>query len=173
MECRLRLSDAYVNILMSGLGHKKSLQQATSSSNPKGGLSLQQKRAIDLGEGESDDLDDTKIYGSSSGSGSEREWRAQPQQLDNELSDDDIILETTVPDRLNMRKRSETVASHPANDPPVFASFQSLGISAALIASLNAMSIRSPTPVQAACIPHLLNGLCVFATCGIHMLKHT
>ncbi|KAG8926532.1 putative RNA helicase [Tulasnella sp. 418] len=38
------------------------------------------------------------------------------------------------------------------------ADFSSLGISAQLVASLHAMSIRVPTPVQAACIPPLLAG---------------
>jgi ATP-dependent RNA helicase DDX49/DBP8 len=37
-------------------------------------------------------------------------------------------------------------------------SFAELGVVASLVASLSAMSIRKPTPVQAACIPPLLEG---------------
>lgn len=36
--------------------------------------------------------------------------------------------------------------------------FSSLGISDNLVASMNSMSIRRPTPVQLACIPPLLEG---------------
>ena len=40
-------------------------------------------------------------------------------------------------------------------NPP---SFAELGVIASLVASLSSMSIRVPTPVQAACIPPLLDG---------------
>lgn len=42
--------------------------------------------------------------------------------------------------------------------PPPALEFGSLNVSAALVSSLSAMSIRKPTPVQAACIPQLLKG---------------
>lgn len=44
---------------------------------------------------------------------------------------------------------------------PHISDFAALGVSAPLIASLGAMSIRRPTPVQAACIPELLEGTCL------------
>lgn len=46
----------------------------------------------------------------------------------------------------------DTLVSNASQD------FLSLGLSTALVSSLNSMSIRRPTPVQAACIPPLLAG---------------
>jgi ATP-dependent RNA helicase DDX49/DBP8 len=53
-------------------------------------------------------------------------------------------------------------------DPPLAAQecddFSSLGISDPLVLSMTSMSIRRPTPVQAACIPRLLEGgQCLFS----------
>jgi len=48
--------------------------------------------------------------------------------------------------------------SHQAVDSPTILDFASLGLSNVLVSSLNSMSIRKPTPVQAACIPPLLAG---------------
>jgi ATP-dependent RNA helicase DDX49/DBP8 len=41
---------------------------------------------------------------------------------------------------------------------PLASSFTSFGVSAPLIAALGSMSIKTPTPVQSACIPPLLSG---------------
>jgi ATP-dependent RNA helicase DDX49/DBP8 len=50
-------------------------------------------------------------------------------------------------------------SSNVAKDMDVNSSnFAELGVVASLVASLSAMSIRKPTPVQAACIPPLLEG---------------
>lgn len=42
--------------------------------------------------------------------------------------------------------------------PPAASDFLDLGISPSLIRALKTMSIKKPTPVQAACIPPLLAG---------------
>lgn len=42
--------------------------------------------------------------------------------------------------------------------PPATTDFAELGISPTLVRALKTMSIRKPTPVQAACIPSLLSG---------------
>lgn len=57
-------------------------------------------------------------------------------------------------------KRQETLEDgvpHPSALPAA-SDFASLGVSAALVSSLAAMSIRKPTPVQSACIPQLIAG---------------
>lgn len=50
------------------------------------------------------------------------------------------------------------IASNKAPAPPAATSFSSLGISSALLSALSKMAIRTPTEVQAACIPPLLQG---------------
>ncbi|KAG5639005.1 hypothetical protein H0H81_007913 [Sphagnurus paluster] len=55
------------------------------------------------------------------------------------------------------QKTSDTTANATPN-PPKDVSFSSLGIAAPLQAALSSMSIRTPTEVQAACIPPLLAG---------------
>lgn len=50
-----------------------------------------------------------------------------------------------------------TPAPAPAPAPPP--DFPSLGIDRWLVDSLGAMAIRKPTPIQAACIPPILEGI--------------
>ena len=59
------------------------------------------------------------------------------------------------------RKRMEETRKrqNPKRTPK--ASFQSFGISPALLAALSGMSITTPTEIQAACIPPILAGECV------------
>ncbi|KAJ7498980.1 P-loop containing nucleoside triphosphate hydrolase protein [Mycena latifolia] len=57
--------------------------------------------------------------------------------------------------RLILKPRTD---HKPAPRPPPSATFSALGISAPLQSALTSMSIRTPTEVQAACIPPLLQG---------------
>ena len=60
-----------------------------------------------------------------------------------------------IPELSRVKKVIDTDAIRKRNQLPTF---EELGTSKALIASLAAMSIRTPTEVQAACIPPLLSG---------------
>jgi hypothetical protein len=53
---------------------------------------------------------------------------------------------------------TDSVETSASNIPIEGFNFAQLGVLPALVASLNSMSIRRPTPVQAACIPPLLQG---------------
>ena len=72
-------------------------------------------------------------------------------------SEDEEQLSMSQPDRFNFNR-----TSFKRHDPPPQAlsrsSFMSLGVSAPLQAALSSMSIRTPTEIQAACIPQLLAG---------------
>lgn len=58
------------------------------------------------------------------------------------------------------RKKNSTEVTSVKPEKPKVTSFAELGVSKILVSSLAAMSIRSPTEVQAACIPPLLEGQC-------------
>ncbi|KXN83681.1 ATP-dependent RNA helicase DBP8 [Leucoagaricus sp. SymC.cos] len=67
----------------------------------------------------------------------------------------------TVGDRIGSfvkKKGLEDVQPSPRKPQDTVKSFTSFGISPALVAALTSMSIKVPTPVQAACIPPLLAG---------------
>ncbi|KAG8987763.1 putative RNA helicase, partial [Tulasnella sp. 427] len=53
---------------------------------------------------------------------------------------------------------AEATSRIPPSRKPNITDFSALGLSAPLVSALGAMSIRRPTPVQAACIPELLAG---------------
>lgn len=56
-------------------------------------------------------------------------------------------------------RTSHAVPRNTLKAPPILpASYTSMGISSALLSSLNKMSIKTPTEIQAACIPPLLAG---------------
>ncbi|KAG6900930.1 hypothetical protein C0993_004367 [Termitomyces sp. T159_Od127] len=79
---------------------------------------------------------------------------------DDEGTDDDVPVrlkeDSIVHDRFgsSLAKRVRNLPS----PQPKEVSFSSLGISTVLQSALTSMSIRTPTPVQAACIPPLLAG---------------
>lgn len=78
----------------------------------------------------------------------------------NETGDDTESLTTLQPERFDFSR----TAAKPRFPQAVgrlasMASFLSLGISPSLQAALSSMSIRTPTEVQAACIPNLLAGV--------------
>lgn len=82
--------------------------------------------------------------------------------------DEDVDCLDTPPSQLEVEGRfnfarvtekSRTKASQISNVPRTLpTSFESLAISAPLQAALSSMSIRTPTEIQAACIPPLLSG---------------
>lgn len=97
-------------------------------------------------------------------------------------SDDDGPLQFSVPEtsRLSIKPRTAAPPTTPqaqagtvrstipvSAPPPPAADFSTLGVSSVLVASLGAMSIRKPTPVQRACIPQLLSGELRCANGGI------
>ena len=67
-----------------------------------------------------------------------------------------------VPSRFSFKPRKgaiseeTTVSSHVPSLPSTFAE---LGVSLSLVSAMNSMSIRTPTEVQATCIPPLLDGM--------------
>lgn len=87
-------------------------------------------------------------------SGEEDEVRKQ------ENRDEVGSLVFTMEDRMTsfVKKKLESRRSTPATEQPTITSFTSFGVSPALVAALASMSIKVPTPVQAACIPPLLAG---------------
>lgn len=106
-----------------------------------------------------------------------KELDIDEEDVDDEDEDEDensTALPTQVQStsRLGMKpKTASTQHVQPVKDPSTEASgrippsrrphvsdFAALGVSAPLVSSLSAMSIRRPTPVQAACIPELLAG---------------
>lgn len=77
---------------------------------------------------------------------------------DNEISTP--ILFDELPERIRVSsKKPATPKNVPETPmPPATTDFAELGISPSLVRALRTMSIRKPTPVQAACIPSLLSG---------------
>lgn len=104
---------------------------------------------------EIDDLDET----------SSDEILEEEDPLTSGGSDSDFSMHM---DRIDLQRvKPRTIVQQTAPKPAGGGgTFASLGISAPLQASLAAMSIRTPTEVQAACIPPLLAGQSCLITCG-------
>lgn len=70
----------------------------------------------------------------------------------------------TVPSRFSFKPRQGTAAKettvlpHVSSPPPTFAE---MGVSSSLVSAMNKMSIRTPTEIQVACIPPLIDGMYV------------
>ncbi|KAJ3811248.1 P-loop containing nucleoside triphosphate hydrolase protein [Lentinula lateritia] len=62
-------------------------------------------------------------------------------------------------DRLRIPQRIEVGSKLPKAEPPRSTSFSELGVSLAIQNALKLMSIHTPTEIQAACIPPLLEGV--------------
>ena len=56
------------------------------------------------------------------------------------------------------RATNSVQPSGPSRSRPLASSYESMGISSVLISALAKMSIKTPTEIQAACIPPLLEG---------------
>ena len=103
---------------------------------------------------------------------SEPETEGQERgEADPEDDGDDVDLDDAPgtsesnPDRFNFSRitskpRTQYATSIPSKTSP--STFLSLGVSPPLQAALSTMSIRTPTEVQAACIPPLLAGVFLF-----------
>lgn len=80
-------------------------------------------------------------------------------EYDSEDESEDGNVEFSLSNAVQNRLRPSVPSANTKHFKPSDISFSSLGISAPLQAALSAMSIRTPTEVQAACIPPLLSGL--------------
>ena len=68
----------------------------------------------------------------------------------------------TIPSRFSSKSqdavaKETTVSPHASSPPPP--TFAEMGVPSSLISAMNKMSIRTPTEIQAACIPPLLDGM--------------
>lgn len=71
--------------------------------------------------------------------------------------------EDTIPSRFSFKSRESVVAKEntaPSDFSSLPQTFVELGVSSSLVAAMNKMSIHTPTEVQIACIPPLLDGMC-------------
>ena len=75
-----------------------------------------------------------------------------------EADDSVIAVPTSLSNLSRFKPKAQTVVAAKKMKAREPSSFAQLGISAPLQAALKAMSIRSPTEVQAACIPPLMSG---------------
>lgn len=114
-------------------------------------------------------LSDAESSSSGTSSGRSSPKLASPsntnfQDAEIDDSDDDIATPVTVHDlperiRMSSKKILAQIPEKGASIPSATTDFVDLGISPTLIRALKTMSIRKPTPVQAACIPSLLAGM--------------
>lgn len=64
----------------------------------------------------------------------------------------------TAPSRISFKRKKQTTAAEAVSTPRT-TTFASLGVTSTLISAMSGMSIRTPTEIQAACIPPLLAGV--------------
>jgi ATP-dependent RNA helicase DDX49/DBP8 len=115
--------------------------------------------------------------GSASGEDSQSEG---PFALDGDDDDESSTSETplqndeeeAIPSRFSLKPRQgpvpgkTTIPLHASSPrPPTFAG---MGVSSSLVSAMNKMSIHTPTEIQAACIPPLLDG--TYLSCGVPSL---
>ena len=84
---------------------------------------------------------------------------------DEEAMSDIHPLEDNVPSRLSFKPRRTTVAKEdttPSQPSSLPQTFVELGVSSSLVSAMNKMSIHTPTEIQIACIPPILDGMCFF-----------
>jgi len=89
---------------------------------------------------------------------SDSEADLEDDEDDVDLEDETSCTSPSQPNRFSFSRkpRTQLAASEPSKLPP--STFSSLGVSPPLQAALSSMSIRTPTEVQAACIPPILAG---------------
>lgn len=137
------------------------------ASGPAGAPSRKHRRLSD------DESDSASSSSSRSSLGSRKNAAKIRQDEDFEDSDDEIsvpIAFEPLPERIRMPSKNSAPIVRSKEQPPTQATipdFEDLGISPSLIRSLKTMSIRKPTPVQAACIPPLLAGELACASCDL------
>jgi ATP-dependent RNA helicase DDX49/DBP8 len=89
---------------------------------------------------------------------SDNDAHEDTDETDEETSQGNLLQESRADSsgsRLTIKPRTD---HNPNARPPASTTFSGLGISASLQSALTSMSIRTPTEVQAACIPPLLQG---------------
>ena len=126
------------------------------------GAHKRQKRARDENEERSPGSD-----GSNSGESSQSEELSalEGDEDDQESMSDSPMQgeEDAIPSRLSFKPRQSAVTNENTGSPHVPSlpqTFVELGVSSSLIAAMNKMSIHTPTEIQIACIPPLLDGTC-------------
>ncbi|PVG03495.1 DEAD-domain-containing protein [Serendipita vermifera] len=116
-------------------------------------------------EGQENSEDEVASHGESQGDEQDREIRPlRPESPKNDAMLVERISFHGKQQKLSKDQNSATGITDPletsaSNIPMDGLNFTQLGVLPALVASLNSMSIRRPTPVQAACIPPLLKGM--------------
>jgi len=117
------------------------------------------------------DEDEDSILSSGSPASGGDSQSEEPSVLDEGEGGRDSAPETSVqgakediiPSRFSFKRRKDT-ATGKAEAPPhvslLSQTFAGMGVSLSLISAMNKMSIHTPTEIQAACIPPLLNGTC-------------
>ena len=133
-----------------------------------------QKRDFDEGEDSSQGSD-----GPASGEDSQSEGLSVLDEDDDDHdSAPDIPMqnegeEATVPSRFSFKSRQDAIAIAkkvtvpPHASSPLPLTFAEMGVSSSLVSAMNKMSIHTPTEIQAACIPPLLNGMFFLTQCSV------
>ena len=116
------------------------------------------------------DQDKDSLRGSDGSASGEDSQSEGPSALDEDEDGEDSASETpmqndeeeAIPSRFSLKPRQgpvpgKTTIPLPTSSPrpPTFAE---MGVSSSLVSAMNKMSIQTPTEVQAACIPPLLDG---------------
>jgi len=118
------------------------------------------------------DEDEDSILSSDSPASGEDSQSEEPSVLDEGEDCQDFPPETsvqdakedTIPSRFSFKHRQDTTtgkAEVPPHVPSLPRTFAGMGVSSSLVSAMNKMSIHTPTEIQAACIPPLLNGTCL------------
>jgi ATP-dependent RNA helicase DDX49/DBP8 len=102
--------------------------------------------AEDSQSGESSELDEGEDY----------EGSPPEVPVPNTEEDDTILSRFSFKSRQDTVAKETTVPPH-ASSPPL--TFSEMGVSSSLVSAMNKMSIRTPTEIQVACIPPLLDGM--------------
>ena len=120
------------------------------------GTDKRQKRTRDEDGENSQDFDEPNSGEDSS---------ALNEDEDDQESMSDILIqdeEDAVPSRFSFKPRQATVSKEsttPLHAPSPPQTFGELGASSSLVAAMNKMSIHTPTEIQIACIPPILDGM--------------
>ena len=101
--------------------------------------------------------EDSQSEGFSALDGDEGDGDPPPEIPISNGEDDDAS-----PSRFSSKPRKGTISEKttaPSHVPSMPSTFAELGVSSSLVSAMNSMSIRTPTEVQAVCIPPLLDGM--------------
>lgn len=111
------------------------------------------------------DEDEESSRGSNGEDSQSEELSALDEGEDDQESTSDVPIqdnEDAIPSRLSSKPRRSAVVEENTAPPPTSSlpqTFAELGVSPSLVAAMNKMSIDTPTEIQIACIPPLLDGM--------------